>query len=265
MVSAGAHVGLIGYGAIGADLHERLEREGRHVTVMLRPGSAARSALPARLRVVATADELIAARPDCVVEAAGQAALGDIAPALLRAGITVVAASTGALADPESFAALEAAARSGGGRLVVPAGSLGGLDYLAALRGTGSVTVRYTSRKPPGAWRAELAARGHEPSDLPGEIVLFEGAPAEAARLFPRNLNAGLTVALAAPGAAVTVRVIADPGVTLNTHEVEAASSLGTAFMRFANEPSPANPKTSAVTAASLAAAVRRLFEPIVA
>ena len=88
--------------------------------------------------------------------------------------------------------------------------------------------------------------------------------PAQAAQLYPRNLNAGLTVALAAAPAPVTVRVIADPTVSLNTHEIEAESTLGMAFMRFANRPSPDNPKTSALTAASLAAAVRRLLEPVV-
>ena len=96
-----------------------------------------------------------------------------------------------------------------------------------------------------------------------GEIVLFEGAPAQAALLYPRNLNAGLTVALAAAPAPVTVRVIADPAVSLNTHEIEAESALGIAFMRFANRPSADNPKTSALTAASLAATVRRLLEPV--
>jgi aspartate dehydrogenase len=199
-----------------------------------------------------------------VVEAAGQAVLERMAESILRAGVPLIAASTGALGDPRLFSRLEAAAREAETQLILPAGALGGLDYLAALRGVSDATIRYTSRKPPAAWQAELAAAGHDPTRLKSEIVLFEGAPARAAQLYPRNVNAGLTVALAAAPAPVTVRVIADPAVSLNTHEIEAESALGAAFMRFANRPSPENPKTSALTAASLAAAVRRLLEPVV-
>ena len=257
-------VGLIGFGAIGRDLAARLVREGHDVVALLRAGSASRAAVPAHVAVVATVEALIAARPALVVEAAGQAALRAAAPLLLAAGLTVVAASTGALGDPALFGELEEAARRGGSRLIVPAGALGGLDYLAALRGSPDATVRYTSRKPPAAWRAELAAAGHDPDRLADPVVLFEGEAAAAARLYPRNLNAGLTVALAASPVPVVVRVMADPAVSLNTHEIEAESDLGSASMRFANRPAPANPKTSALTAASLAAAVRRLLAPVV-
>lgn len=259
-----AQIGIIGFGAIGQDLSERLIREGHIVTVLVRPGSASRAAIPARILAVESVEELIAAAPALVVEAAGQAALESLAPALLSAGLTVVAASTGSLGDSALFDRLEASARCGGSRLIVPAGALGGLDYLAALRGEPDATVRYTSRKPPAAWRDELAAAGQDSTSLTGAIVLFEGAAPEAARLYPRNLNAGLTVALAAAPAPVTVRVVADPAVVFNTHEIEAESTLGTALMRFSNRPSPANPKTSALTAASLAAAVRRLLDLVV-
>ncbi len=257
------HIGIIGFGAIGRDLHRRLSREGHRVTLVLRPGSASRNEVPSGTTVVESVAALVALRPAVVVEAAGQAALDRAAQDVLAAGIPLVAASTGALGDPVLFARLEAAARAGKSRLVLPAGAVGGLDYLSALRYTADAVVRYTSRKPPAAWRAELAEAGHDPARLPGEIVLFEGTPAEAAKLYPRNLNAGLTVALAAGPAPVTVRVVADPGVALNTHEIEVESALGTAFMRFANHPAPGNPKTSALTAASLAAAVRRLLEPV--
>ena len=260
----GARIGIIGCGAIGRDLCGRLVREGHRTVLLLRAGSTSRERAPPAVPVVDTVKALIELHPQLVVEAAGQAVLDQIAEPILRAGIPLIAASSGALGDPRLFSRLEAAAKESGTRLIVPAGALGGLDYLAALRGESNAAVRYTSRKPPAAWQAELTVAGHDPARLTSEIVLFEGAPAEAARLYPRNLNAGLTVALAFAPANVTVRVIADPAVSLNTHEIEADSGLGTAFMRFANRPSPDNPKTSALTAASLAAAVRRLLEPVV-
>jgi aspartate dehydrogenase len=263
-MTPGARIGIIGYGAIGRDLCDRLSREGHSVVLLLHAGSTSRERVPPRMLVVDTVEALIAPRPQLVVEAAGHTALDQMAESILRAGIPLIAASTGALGDARLFSRLETAARETETRLILPAGALGGLDYLAALRGEVDATIRYTSRKPPPAWQAELAVAGHDPARLVAEIVLFEGAPALAAQLYPRNLNAGLTVALAAAPAPVTVRVIADPAVSLNTHEIEAESALGTAFMRFANRPSPDNPKTSALTAASLAAAVRRLIEPVV-
>jgi aspartate dehydrogenase len=262
-MTPGAPIGIIGYGAIGRDLCDRVSREGHRVVLLLRAGSASREKAPPGMPVVDTVEALIALRPQLVVEVAGQAVLHRMAESILQAGISLIVASTGALADPRLFSRLEAAAREAETRLVLPAGALGGLDYLAALRGVSDATIRYTSRKPPAAWQAELTAAGHNPARLEGEIVLFEGAPAQAALLYPRNLNAGLTVALAAAPAPVTVRVIADPAVSWNTHEIEAQSALGLAFMRFANRPSPDNPKTSALTAASLAATVHRLLEPV--
>ena len=257
-------IGIIGFGAIGRDLTGRLSQDGHRLVVLLQQGSLSREAVPADAMVVHSARDLIGAAPDLVVEAAGHAALAALVPGLLQAGLTVVAASTGALADEELTTRLLDAATAGRSRLVIPAGALGGLDYLAALRGTADSTVRYTSRKPPTAWAVELAARGINPTHLTTAITLFEGTASEAARRYPRNLNAGLTVALAAAGSTVVVRVVADPAVTLNTHEIVVESALGTASMTFSNRPSPENPKSSALTAASLAAAVRRHFEPIV-
>jgi len=133
-----------------------------------------------------------------------------------------------------------------------------------ALRSVPEAQVRYTSRKPLAAWAPELRALGQDPQALAAEIVLFEGTAAEAARRYPRNLNAGLTVALAAGADRTIVRAVADPAARHNTHEIAVESSAGSASMTFVNRPSAANPKTSALTALSLAAAVRRHFASIV-
>jgi aspartate dehydrogenase len=112
--------------------------------------------------------------------------------------------------------------------------------------------IRYSSRKPVAAWRRELEERGHDPDSLSQPVILFEGTPDEAAQLYPRNLNAALTVALAAAPAPVRVRVIADPEVSGNCHEIDVSSRLGRAHMEFVNAPDPDNPKTSLITAFSV-------------
>jgi hypothetical protein len=86
---------------------------------------------------------------------------------------------------------------------------------------SGDIAVTYTSRKPPAAWIAELTEAGLADAARSQPVTLFEGSAPEAAALYPRNLNAGLTVALAAGIDRTRVRVVADPSVTTNTHEIE--------------------------------------------
>jgi aspartate dehydrogenase len=183
-----AQIGIIGYGAIGRDLCYRLGREGHRVVLLLRAGSTSRESVPPGLPVVDTVEALIGLRPQLVVEAAGQAVLDRMAEPILRAGVSLIAASTGALADPRLFSRLEVAAREAKTQLVLPAGALGGLDYLAALRGVSDATIRYTSRKPPAAWRAELAVAGHDPARLKGDPRLsYPGTADRAARQTRRH------------------------------------------------------------------------------
>ncbi|CAD5274405.1 putative L-aspartate dehydrogenase 2 [Bosea sp. 62] len=256
-------IGLIGFGTIAKDIQARLGNEGFAFAALLQPDSPSRADVPAGLTLLASVDELLAWRPALVVEAAGHATVSQLLPAILAAGIPAIPASTGALADDDLLARLAEAAERGRTRLIVPSGAVGGLDYLAALGETADAHVCYTSRKPPAAWGPELAALGLAEKAAQAEIVLYEGTARKAAKLYPKNLNVGLTIALAVGHDRLSVRIVSDPWAAGNTHEIEAESALGTARMSFVNLPSPANPKTSALTAASLAAAIRRQFDRI--
>ena len=256
-------IGLIGFGTIARDIHARLGSEGFSFACLLRPGSPSRASLPAGVAALDSLGDLLAWRPDLVVEAAGHAAVAETLPQVLAAGIPALPASTGALADDALLLRLAEAAQTGNARLIVPSGAVGGLDYLAALRETQDAKVRYTLRKPPAAWGPELSAAGLAEKAAQAEIVLYEGSAREAARRYPKNLNVGLTIALAVGHDRLSVRIVSDPAAAGNTHEIEATSALGTARLSFVNLPSPTNPKTSALTAASLTAAIRRQFDRI--
>ena len=250
-------VGLIGLGAIGREVATRLAAGAIgpvSVTALMR---RAVSDIP-NVRCVSRLEDLIAARPHLVVEAAGHAGVAEYGPRLLSAGIPMVIASVGALADGDLHARLLAAAREGRTRLVLPSGAIGGIDYLEAVSASTGLRVRYCSRKPPAAWQQEIKARGIAPENLTSEMVLFEGKARAAALLFPQNLNVAATLALAGVGIDETeVRVVADPKAKGNTHEIEIVSEVGRARMVFENNPSPTNPKTSALTALSIVRAVR--------
>jgi aspartate dehydrogenase len=262
MVRGEAHVGFIGFGAVARDAHRLLAAHppAPRLTVLLRPGSASRALVPPGVTVVESIADLVAARPDLVVEAAGQHVVAALVPQALAAGIPALVVSTGAFAEPGLLADMTAQARAHGTRLLLSAGAVAGLDYVEAAGLCPDARLRYTSRKPPAAWRAELAELGRDASTLASEVVLFEGSPDDAARRYPRNLNVALTIKLRLGTAAdgMTVRVVADPDVVTNTHEIEVESRLGTAAMRFANVPSESNPKTSALTGHTLAAEIRK-------
>ena len=76
---------------------------------------------------------------------------------VLRNGIDCLVISVGALADAALFEKLKSAAHDGNSRILLPAGAIGGLDAIAAMRLSGLTSVRYRSRKPPLAWRGSPA------------------------------------------------------------------------------------------------------------
>jgi aspartate dehydrogenase len=254
------HMGLIGFGAIGRSLYEQLSGSDVQISVLLRDHTKAYGGTLPPESVVDGIEQLLDSKPDVVVEAAGHAALRTYAVAILKAGVSLIPASTGALGDPDFLSDLIASAESGRARLIIPSGAIGALDYLAALRPFDDVRVTYTSRKPPKAFQEDLLERGIDPATMTTELTLFEGSAAEAAHRYPRNMNSGLTIAFAVGAERTRVRVVADPAVSLNTHEIVTESPLGSGWFRFSNLPSPTNPKSSAITAASLAFAVRRHF-----
>ncbi|RMF33345.1 MAG: aspartate dehydrogenase [Alphaproteobacteria bacterium] len=246
------HLALIGQGAIVRALLPALpglcvER----VSVLARPGRAAAArALPGVSEAVEDVDALIALGPALAVEAAGQQALAEHGPALLAAGIPLIAASVGALAEPETEARLRAAARRGGSRLHLPSGAIGGLDALGALAGSGGVTLEYQGTKPPRAW----------PPGSPEGGEIFAGSAREAARAFPKNANVAAAVALAGPGLDATrVHLLADPEARGNRHHWRAEGAAGRIEMTIESTPAPGNAATSLLTVHSLARSIRNL------
>ncbi len=245
-------IGLIGYGGI-ARIAARLVHEqdaGPIVAALVRPGRE--DTVPAGVQPVTSAEALIAAGPDIVAECAGQPSVGEFGPKILAAGIDLMVISIGALADPTVEDALRDAAQRGTSHILLPAGAIGGIDALAAMRLAGLERVAYRSRKPPRAWGKDAdIAETAEP------VVLYSGSAREAALRYPKNANVAATVALAGLGLDETkVELVADPKAPGNVHEIEAEGPSGTFKITLQGKPSPENPRTSALTALSVARAL---------
>jgi aspartate dehydrogenase len=199
----------------------------------------------------------MARHPTLVAEVAGQAAVAEHGDHVLRSGIDLLVISVGALADPALLGRLKSAAHDGNSRILLPAGAIGGIDAIAAMRVSGLTSVRYRSRKPPAAWRGSPAERVVDLDALTQRTVLYKGTAGEAALLYPQNANVAAAVALAGLGFDATeVELVADPDAPGNVHEIEAEGAAGRFAIQLQGKPSRSNPKTSALAAMSVARAL---------
>lgn len=90
--------------------------------------------------------------------------------------------------------------------------------------------------------------------------MLFEGPAREVIAKFPKNVNVAIALSLAGLGADRTmVRLIADPAVDRNTHQIYARGAAGEIEFTSRNVPFPENPRTSYLAALSAIALLRRL------
>ena len=198
-------------------------------------------------------------KPDLAIECAGHEVVRSVAPLLLQAGVDVIIVSLGVLGDAALRESLEAAARAGRARLITVSGAIGGLDALAAACGAGITSVRYTGRKPPKAWLGTPAERVCDLNAIREATLVFEGSAADSARLYPKNANVTAAVALAGVGFEKTaVRMMADPSITKNVHELEVEGEFGCFVIRLENSALPQNARTSWLAALSIAAELRK-------
>jgi aspartate dehydrogenase len=213
--------------------------------------------------VISDLDKL-PAQPDFALECAGHGALRGVVPALLERGIDTIVASVGALAEPGRLEALERAAAAGNAQLTLVPGAIPGIDALSAAALTQLESVTYIGRKPPTGWSGTPAEDVVDLPSLKTAALIFEGSAREAARLFPKNANVAAMVALAGIGMDRTrVQLIADPGVTRNTHRLHALGEFGELDVTVMAHTLTDNPKTSALAAYSIVRAVQRRVERI--
>jgi len=247
--TAATRVGLIGLGAIGLGVlrHVREHAAGGFELVGAFVRDPSRQRPPGSPPLVASLADLLALRPDVVVECAGHAAFRASVPAALRGGCDVIAFAAGALADDALLVEVREAARAGGSRLRIPSGAIAGLDALAAASVGGLDRVTHTIRKPARALLpADEAAALREPREL------YIGPAREGVVRFPESANVAAAVSLAGIGFDRTVmRVVADPHAGRNQHVVEAQGAFGALRVEVANIPSDENPRTGRLTAMS--------------
>lgn len=268
------NVAMVGCGAIGSMIADAISTgrlPGIRLTgIAVRRRSDRAQALADRANCVLVGNpaNLVETKPEAVVEAASQKAVGAYGPVVLDAGLDLLVASVGGLAGDDFRSRLIAQAKNRGCRILIPSGAVGGLDALQAAAAQGGLDdVLIVTRKHPRAFPDQPDLQSRSPTNRsPSEpMVLFRGTAREAVAAYPKSMNVAAAVSLAGIGFDRTrVEVIADPSTDRTRHEIFARGPLCNLTFRFENSPHPDNPSTSMLAAVSVLSAIANLNAVIV-
>ena len=205
----------------------------------------------------ASLDELLAMKPDYVIEAASPAALKAIAEPVLNNGSNLVVLSIGAFADADFYDRIKQLAARSGTRVHLASGAIGGFDVLRTAALMSGIEASISTQKGPASLKgtpvfSERLMTDSEPSEV------FAGSAKDAIALFPTKVNVAVACALATAGAEQTgVRVHSVPGFKGDDHRIEVAGEEVRVVVDIYS-------KTSAIAGWSVVALLRNLVSPIV-
>jgi aspartate dehydrogenase len=175
--------------------------------------------MPQQPVVCDSIEELLALRPDYVVEAASPAAMRELALPALRGGASVVTLSIGAFADDVFYADVMRTAKKCGVRVYVVSGATGGFDVLQTATLMGGATARFFNEKGPDALRG---TKVYDEALQTEQRTVFVGTAKEAIAVFPTKVNVTVAASRASVGPEnMHVTMQSTPGFVGDTQRVE--------------------------------------------
>ena len=177
---------------------------------------------------------------DLILECASPDSVRSFAPKVLGKGRDVIIISVGAFMDIDFYQNIEKIAKKNNAKIHLPSGAIVGLDGIKAVAKFGLEEVNLVTRKSPKSLGKKIDK----------EEILFEGKASEAVKEFPLNINVAATLSIACH-MDIDVKIIVDPKVDRNQHEVYVRGEFGEFKTCSMNLPSKANPKTSQMAAYS--------------
>ncbi|MEM2104283.1 MAG: aspartate dehydrogenase [Candidatus Bathyarchaeia archaeon] len=263
-------VGLIGCGAIGTVLAQAIDKgkagNTRLIMIFDRNVEKAESLLGKienRPRVAANFKDLLGCKEvKLVIEAASQDAVKAYAVKLLKAGKDLMVMSIGALVDSVLTSKINRVARENSRKVYVPSGAIAGLDAVKASALGRIESVALTTRKPLEGLKDNPYFKEKFGDKIEKPTLIYDGVAKEACKLFPANVNVAATLSLAGVGPEKTkVRIMVDPSITRNIHEIYVKGEFGELNVHVENVPFTENPRTSYLAALSAIATLKRITE----
>lgn len=240
-------VGIIGCGAIGTLIAQAIEKKIVKCEELIlydyiqKKAKDLKNSIDFPVTIAENLNKMLNLKPTIIVEAASQKAVKDYIKPITSKGIKLIVMSSGALIGSNYQTE----------RIYVPSGAIGGLDAISSAALTKISKVVLTTKKNPKAF------------DLNNKLskIIFEGNAEKAATQFPRSMNVASTLSFIVKPAKVHVRLISDPTIKRNTHEIKVEWQYGEMYFCFSNDPHPENPKTSALAAWSAIQLLKTLIK----
>ena len=189
---------------------------------------------------------------DLVLECASPSSVKQLAPTVLKHGKDMIVMSIGAFMDKEFYTDVLKIAKENNAKIHLPSGAVVGLDGIKAVAKFGLEEVNLVTRKSP---------KSHG-KDIDKEEILFEGKASDAVKEFPLNINVAATISMEC-NRDIDVKIIVDPKVDRNVHEITARGDFGEFKTTTMNYPCSANPKTSMLAALSAIRLLKSFNETI--
>ena len=189
---------------------------------------------------------------DLVLECASPDSVKEYAPIVLEKGLDMIIMSIGAFMDLEFHEKVLKIAKEHNSKVHLPSGAVVGLDGIKAVAKFGLKEVNLVTRKSPKSLGKTIDK----------EEILFEGKASQAVKEFPLNINVAATISMAC-NRDIDVKIIVDPNVDRNVHEITARGDFGEFKTTTMNYPCSANPKTSMLAALSAIRLLKSFNETI--
>ena len=142
-------------------------------------------------------EELLALKPDYLVEAASPAAMRQWAKPALENGTSIVTLSIGAFADDAFYAEIMETAKRNGTHVYIVSGATGGFDILQTATLMGGATAKFFNEKGP---QGLVGTSVYDDSLQTEQRTVFTGTAKEAIKMFPTKVNVTVAASRASVG-----------------------------------------------------------------
>ncbi len=268
------YVAIIGCGAIGTTLAKAIDKgvagEARLVWLYdIRRDKSEKlvKKLRSKPKIAAAATDIYADEDvDLVIESASQLAVEQYALDVLNSKKDLMVMSVGAFSDQKLLNSVRKAADKNERRVFIPSGAILGIDGVKAAAIGKIRRVILTTSKPPAAlaYGEYIKKRGINLKNLKKPRLIFDGPARKAVKAFPASVNVAATLSLAGIGLDKTrVRIIADPKLRKNVHEIIVRGKSGELVTIARNLPFPDSRKTSYLAALSAVRTLKNLSEAV--
>ena len=264
-------VGIIGYGSIGKEIiaaTRRNEIPNARIVALFDKESTVFNKVDydtGELNLFSDFDEFynskIYSNIDIIIECASKAAIKEYGKKIIESKKDLIVMSVGAFSDEKYLIELQNLSNLNNTKILIPTGAIAGLDSIRSVKKYLNTLTIVTTKNPKSLIGAPYFKSSKIRIDeILRETVLFEGNAVDAIELFPANVNVAVSVALAGIGLVKTqVKIVADPTLSVNKHEIVAEGTFGKIQIVVQNIPSPSNPRTSYLASLSAIECLRGL------